>query len=892
MGRRVSRGVWANRWHRECCLCFAVVLTLLGTVARANPNEGEARSILRDSDRVYTVVAGEGDGASTVTNPANLGFLQAFNGVIDLAWTAQRALRRGSGAGAFVGIPLPFRIAALGLGYQFLYPGVPDRATAPALTPQPQNPDDPYSKVTFALAVPLERWVPGLSVGVNYSRLVASTNFHASGVNQVDLGIGWWPSRFVALGLVGRGLNVPRTGPPDAQLFQPLVIDPELAVRPLGTSALELAVGSRISPVMPGDRRFRTNVVDPRGRVFVTLGGVRVFAEAERFRFMPQDVAEDARIRDGVRIGAGVELAFPHVGVAAGAISSANAASEFGIDGGAARLRVSAERYDGFVVAPRRVTKLRMSDFRGDRGTWRLIQEIEQVTARRGVILVETQGMALGWAQVEEVREALLRHRLQGGKVFVYMDGGKLRQYFLAVVADRIMSHPTSSLSILGLRIQSLYYGDLLAKLGARAEFVRIAEYKSYPENFERDRATDASARQRELLYGDIWNHVLRMIARDRGHDPLVVKKWIDDAPYHPPRALRDGLVDDLAYPDEIDARLESWLGHRVRIEKPSKRRLHRDAYGAGARIAVLVIEGDLVDGKSFTVPLINRRVAGSFTLTEEIEKLRKDQNVRAVVVRIDSPGGSVNAAEAVARELDLLREVKPVVISMGNVCASGGYYIASSGQYIFADATTVTGSIGIFYPKVDISGTLAMFGIGIDEKNFGRRAGLRSWLKPYTDDEWAAALQDIQDGYAIFTGRVSAARSMTLARVDRVARGRIWSGVRGIDVGLVDDYGGIREAVLRARTIAELRPDEGEVVIHPEPVGRVENLRRMFSFDIPLPSGGGSDGDEPMLGRAGLGALVPPVILTVLRNLPTALWLAEAPEALALAEETILIEG
>ena len=891
MGSRVSRtrrakpGL-ASSTRRAFTALFVVLGLLFATTARANPNEGEGRSILRDPDRVYTVVAGEGDGASTVTNPANLGFLQGFNGVIDLAWTAPGALRRGSGVGALVGIPLPWRIAALGLAYQFIYPGVPQRDAPTEERPYPQNPDDPYSKITFALAVPLERWVPGLSLGVNYSRLVSSTNFHANGVNQVDLAIGWWPSRFVALGLVGRGLNVPRTGPPGAEVLQPLVIDPELAVRPLGTPALELALGARISPVVPGEVRFRPNIVDPRGRVFVTVGGVRVFAEAERFRFAPGDVTEDARIRDGVRIGAGLEVAFSHVGIAAGALGSANAAVPVRADGGTARMRFSRERYDGVVVAPRRVTKLRLADYRGDRGMWRLIEDIERVSARRGALLVETQGMGLGWAQVEEVREALLRHRLQGGKVFVYMEGGKLRQYFLASVADRIISHPTSSLSILGMRIQSLYYGDLLAKLGAQAEFVRIAEYKSYPESFERDTATEASKRQRELLYGDIWNHVLRTIARERGQDPLVVKKWIDDAPYHPPRALRDGIVDALAYPDEIDGRLEEWLGHKVRIEKPSKQRLHRDAYGDVPSIAVLVIEGDLVDGKSFTVPLVNRKVAGAYTLTAEIEKLRKDPNVRAVVARIDSPGGSVSASESIVRELELLREVKPLVISMGNACASGGYYIATAGQYIVADATTVTGSIGIFYPKVDISGTLAMLGVSIDEKNFGRRAGLRSWLKPYTEDEWAAALQDIQDGYTIFTGRVARARNMTLARVDRVARGRIWSGVRGMEVGLVDDYGGIREAVLRARSIAEMQPDEGEIVFHPQLPGPVENLRRLFSFDIPLPVA--EQSEQP--GR--LAQLLPPVVLMALRHLPAALWLAETPEPLALAEETIVIDG
>src|SRR5690606_20311413 len=154
------------------------------------------------------------------------------------------------------------------------------------------------------------------------------------------------------------------------------------------------------------------------------------------------------------------------------------------------------------------------------------------------------------------------------------------------------------------------------------------------------------------------------------------------------------------------------------------------------------------------TIPILGRRIAGSRTLTKQIEKLRKDPSVRAVVVRIDSPGGAVSAADAIARELDLTRKEKPVVVSMSSACASGGYYIATAGQYIFADATTVTGSIGIFYPKMDLSGTLEKLGVGVDEFDFGKHAGMRSWFRPYTDDEREATLRDITSSYEIFTGR------------------------------------------------------------------------------------------------------------------------------------------
>lgn len=876
----------------------AFTLSMSGD-ASAGPNEGEARSLLRDGDRVYTVVAGEADGASTVTNPANLGFLRGVNGVFDAAWTATSTRRRGSAVGAFVGIPIPGagRLSllsngqpwfSLGLGYQFIYPVQPEAGGDGDIGPS--QPDEPFSKVTIAAAVPLGRVVRGLSLGLNYSRLISASNFHA-GTNQVDVGLGYWPARYVGLGVVGRGLNVPQTGPDGQQVTQAITIDPEVAIRPLGTPAFELAGGVRVVPRPSNEVRFQEQFAAPRGRVFVGAGPARIFAEVERFRYFPVNASGIDQSRDAARITAGIELSTPHVGVAIAALTSAGGRNTFGVDGGAGRVRISQERYRGLQPAYRRVLRLSLAGYGGDRGLWKAIAEIEDAAARGGDILVEARGMEYGWAQIEELREAIIRARLQGSRVFVYLEGGTLRHYFLAAAAEQIIAHPNNSLSILGMRIESFYYADLLAKLGAKAEFVRIAEYKAVPERWGSMTASEPTAHQRKQLTSDIWNHVLRTVSRERGQDTTGVKRWIDHAPLHPPRALQDGVIDGVAYPDQLDARLEQLLGKKIRLEKPSSRADHEHMYGAPRRIAVLLIEGDIADSESFVIPLLGRKVAGSYTLTKEIEKLREDNGVEAVVVRINSPGGSVSAADAIARELDLTRQVKPVVISMGNKCASGGYYIATGGQYIYADATTLTGSIGIFYPKVDISGTLELLGVGVDTYNFGRRAGLRSWFKPYSDDEKAAALQDIQDSYSIFTGRVATARSMTLAQVDKVARGRVWSGVRGLEIGLVDAYGGMREAVMRARAIAGLRPGEAAVEFYPRKPGQLENLRRILGFDIPLPFGGGVRSNAGVRGAAALGGFgLPAAVIKVLGLLPTGLWHSAGPAPLALAEETIVI--
>ncbi len=878
------------RWGAAVVLMVAV----RASVARAGPTDGEARSIVRDGDRVYTTVAGEADGAATVTNPANLGFLRGVNGILDLAWTRADARRRGNAIGAMLGIPLPWQILSIGFGYQFLRPRT--AGLDPGGDNQPQNPDDSYSKVTLALAVPMMRWIKNpwvqrLSLGINYSRLVSSQNFHASGVNQVDLGVAWWPLRFVALGFVARAVNVPHTGP-DKSVTQSYVIEPELAFRPLGTPALELAAGVRLTPRVPDGARWRTHFADPRGRLIVSIRGVRLFAEAERFQFFP-DVkpASSATPRDAVKVIAGFGLDFQYFGVAAGINSAAGASSQFAVDGGVVRLRASQERYESVVnVRPRLVTRLALSDYAGDRGMWKLIGEIDDLAERRGVALVETAGMQFSFAQLEEIREALLRLRNRGGKVVAYLEGGTLRTYFIAATADRVFAHPNKALDIVGMRVQSFYFADLLAKLGAKAEFVRIAEYKGTPETYERSAASQPVARQRRQLVSDTWNHVLRTIARDRGQDPMVVKDWIDNAPLTPAQAMREGLIDALVFPDELDARLEAEFDRQIRIEKPAMPKQHAAMFGPGPRIAVVTIEGEIIDGESFTIPLLGRSVAGAATLTKTIERLGQDDAVRAVVVRCNTPGGSVSASDDIARELDLLRRVKkkPVVVSMGSACASGGYYIASAGQYIYADASTVTGSIGIFYPKFDLSGVADKLGIDIDREPFGARALMRSTWKPYSEDERTAVLGSLQASYDVFTQRVIRARRMSVKQVDAVARGRVWSGVRAAEIGLVDEYGGLREAVQRARLIAGLRADEGEVILVPPPRGLLANIRAILGFKLPLPGGEASDGDAGVDALAqGLKLAVPIPVLRALRLLPVNLWFTDEPRMLALGEES-----
>ncbi|HEY8377129.1 MAG TPA: signal peptide peptidase SppA, partial [Nannocystis sp.] len=439
---------------------------------------------------------------------------------------------------------------------------------------------------------------------------------------------------------------------------------------------------------------------------------------------------------------------------------------------------------------------------------------------------------------------------------------------------DRVILHPGARLAIIGMRAEVFYYADLLERLGAKAEFVRAYEYKSRPEQWERTGPTPESEAQRRLVLTDTWNHVVRLIAQGRKTTPEQVVRWVDAAPHTAEAALRAGMIDAIGFADELEGELSRWLERPVKLRAPSRRPAHDETFGPGPVIAVVHVEGTISEGESLTVPIVGSVLAGGKTLVRAIDRLRDDARVKAVVVRIDSPGGSVAASDDMARALDRVAAKKPVVVSMGDIAASGGYYVATAGSYIFADATTRTGSIGVFRPKVDVSGTLAKFGVNVTSLDLGAHAGLYSWFKPYTPEERAAAQAGVDASYREFTARVAKARKMTPEQVDRVARGRVWSGVRARELGLVDAYGGLREAIAYARGLAKLGPGEGEVRHVPAPPTLGDQISAIFGLKLPSPLGVGET-----------------ALLWVLRRLPPSLWLSETPQDLALAEETLVLE-
>lgn len=865
-------------------LLAGLALLAVPAAAQAGPL-GEARSVVREPDRPYTVVAGEADASAVVQNSANLAYLEGFNAVIDFTANVNAAGRRGNGVGAFLAVPLPWDLLALGVGGQVVWR---EQDTA---DDEPGCPDCGFGKLSVAAAVPFERWVPGLSAGFTYSRLISSGNLVAANRNQFDLGVSYRANRFVSLAAVGRHLNAARGVVP--------YLDTELALRPTGTPNFELGLGARLGFVVSRPAE-RDAPVQPRLRLLVGRGGVRVYGEAELYNDYLGDGVAD--FRTAARVSVGLQVDTAHVGLAVGPNFAVNSgAATQPLQGASGRLRLSHERYTQVLrTRPRQVTRISLAGKSDDRDLAEVVWTFDGLARRGpGVILLEVDGSDFGLAQLEEVREAVLRYRAQGGKVVAYLEGASTFEYFLAASCDRIYAHPQQGLELRGVLRNTFYFGELLGRLGVRAEFVRIAEYKGTPERASRGEPSAPVARANRAYVTDTWNHVVRLIGHSRARDPAVVSEWIDRAVWTPEDARRMGLIEGLAWPEELDARLEGWLGRAVRIDAPPKAPVREGHWIEPAHVAVLHIDGTIDDGISLHVPILDIDVSGAASLTKTIAALRDDPDVRAIVVRVDSPGGSVKGAQDIAHALDLAREVKPVVISMGNQAASGGYWVATAGQYIYADATTLTGSIGIFYPKFDFSEFLDRYGVGVDSVAIGDRAAMRSMWLANSDADREAAMRGIRASYDRFIVRVAEARAMTPEQADAVARGRVWSGVRALEVGLVDRYGGLYEAVSRAAVMGELADsgDALEIRHYPEDPTLVDQIRRLWNFELDLPlgrAGGALRGQglaaiDPLSGRA-LSFADP--LLRTLRRIPASLWLSEGPEAMALSDHSIEIEG
>ena len=453
------------------------------------------------------------------------------------------------------------------------------------------------------------------------------------------------------------------------------------------------------------------------------------------------------------------------------------------------------------------------------------------------VLLMPTSLTSPYWAKVQELRDAVIDFRSSGKKVIAYLEYGGDREYYLASAADRVFLLPTSPLDLTGIASYEIFLRGSLDKVGAYADFLHIGQYKTAPNQLTEKQMTPAHREMAESLNRESYEQLVRGIAQSRHKPEAEVRRLIDQGPFLPEDALRNGLVDDLAYEDQLDDRvpeLRSPSGEMKPVEGSDYQRVDPRSVGIRprSRIAILYAVGTIASGKSSYDP-VNGGVVGSDTLVEQIRQMRDDSTIKAVVLRIDSPGGSSVASDVIWRELMITRDQKrdrPLIVSMSDLAASGGYYIATPGQVIVAEPGTLTGSIGVFAGKIVYGGTAAKIGVTEQTVKSGPNADLDSPFSPFTPDQ-RTKLQDVIQGfYDNFVEKVAQSRHATPQRIDQLGQGRVWTGAQAKDRGLVDALGGLDAAVAIAKQRANIPADEDvELVAYPPRRTIYETLREQL---------------------------------------------------------------
>jgi protease-4 len=707
-------------------------------------------------------------------NPAGIGFGTDF----DLTYTFVDAREDLPGEGhavfASLGILDPYHT---GVGLQFLELGGP---TA--------------TKVTWGHAL---RFGEGMTLGFNWHSFVSDDHPTLDGFDTYDLGLQLRPLRWIAAGVTMTDFTTPDLGGETVERGWEL----GLALRP-GVEWLTASgrarlpengdpniFGARLQSELAGGfgilARYDTTEDPVTGdRVHQLLVGLtdQLVRQVNvgLFAYLPDATNSDRRngLATQVRLSALPEGPEPTMRQPQVVELNLNEGLEEYAPGGF------------FETAPR-------TPFLDTVATLRALEDREDVQG----LLVTVTGPEVGWARAAELRDALARLKARG---------------------KRIYGAPAGGLLVTGLMGEQLYIGTLLDKVGVNAQFVALEEYKTAPELFTRTGPSPAAQEVQSALLDDLYARLLGRIGEGRQLSPEQVGALIDKAPYTAHKAREAGLLDGVIHYDEFEDILDDDFGGNVRFTGAADLLARREArWGRLPEIAVLFATGTITDGPSLANPFTGSVTTGADSFVREVRRLRDDPYVRAVVLRVDSPGGSVTASDVMWRELTLLGREKPLIVSMGDIAASGGYYVAAPGREIFAQPDTITGSIGIFTGKFDVSGLYWWLGLHKEITTRGARADLLTETRPWDEAEREVVRAGMRTLYDLFLQRVDEGRqNLDRDAVAAVAKGRVWTGAQALANGLVDQSGGLIDAIERAEAIAGLDRDDYIIGRYPEIFG------------------------------------------------------------------------
>lgn len=421
-------------------------------------------------------------------------------------------------------------------------------------------------------------------------------------------------------------------------------------------------------------------------------------------------------------------------------------------------------------------------------------------------ISIKNNSISAGMAQTKALRDALIAFKESGKFIVSYGDYYSQKDYYLNSVADTIYLNPVGGLDFKGLAMERMYYKDFQEKYGVKMEVIRHGKYKSAVEGYISQEMSEANREQITVFLQSIWDEMRKEISASRKISSDQLNMLADElAGRTAKRALEANLIDKIGYEDEYESGIQNALGkntlvNRIDIYEYARHAGQRKATGfTDKKIAVIYAQGQIMytEGDETTI--------GQGVMNEALKIAREDDEVKAIVLRIDSPGGSALASELIWREIELTKKVKPVIVSMGDLAASGGYYIACNADEIFAEPNTITGSIGVYGTIPNMHKLAEDLGINAEQVGTNKNSVEYSVFEPMTDEQRALIKEGIEDIYDLFTQRVADGRGMTQEAVDEIAQGRVWTGNDAVKIGLVDKIGGLDMALQAAATAAEI---------------------------------------------------------------------------------------
>jgi protease-4 len=426
-------------------------------------------------------------------------------------------------------------------------------------------------------------------------------------------------------------------------------------------------------------------------------------------------------------------------------------------------------------------------------------------------IYLELSSIPTSTATLQEIRDKLNEFKESGKFLVTYGETYSQSAYYMASVADKIFLNPEGAVDLHGMATQIMFYKHLLDKLDVEMQIVRGPnnKFKSAVEPYFLDKMSEANREQMDKLLGTVWGQILQGISQSRNISVEQLNQIADNLEtlFDADKALEYGLVDNLYYKDQVLEELKGLTGSNKSINAIGNTKYaksYKDKNVSKNEVAIIYASGQIYDGKGDEEMGIY-----SENLSKTIRKAREDENVKAVVLRVNSPGGSAVASAIIGRELDLTKEVKPVIVSMGNYAASGGYWISAKGDYIFADPTTLTGSIGVFGTFPNAQGLLNdKIGLTFDVAKTNENSDFGSITQPLTEFQYNKLQQMVVKTYNDFTNRVAEGRGLTQAYVDSIGQGRVWAGADAIGLGLVDQLGDMEDAIAYAVQKANLGND------------------------------------------------------------------------------------